>query len=55
MKKERFSFFVLFVELAAIILLHSVKNRQSEGKLLGDKKAVNAAYQLKAFTLSKMK
>jgi hypothetical protein len=57
MKKERLSFFILFVEIAAIILLHSAKNRQTESsRLFGDKKtAVTASYQFKALTLTKVK
>jgi len=52
MKKERLSFFILFIEIAAIAFLHSAKNRQVEGgKLLGDKKTpATASYQLKALT-----
>ncbi|WP_205513146.1 hypothetical protein [Longitalea arenae] len=55
MKKERLSFFILFVEIAAIVFLHSAKNRQSEGekRLYGAKKAATAApYQM---TLTKVK
>jgi hypothetical protein len=57
MKKERISFFVLFVEIAAIILLHSAKNHHAEGnKLFSDKKtAANSAYQLKALTITEVK
>jgi hypothetical protein len=57
MKKERFTFLILFVEIAAIIFLHSAKSKQAEsGKLLGDKSAAaNATYQLKAFTITKVK
>lgn len=57
MKKEGLSFFILFVEIAAIVLLHSAKNRQTESsKLFGDKKtAVTASYQFKALTLTKVK
>jgi hypothetical protein len=57
MKKERLSFLILFVEIAAIAFLHSAKNRQTEGsKMIGDKKtAVTAPYQLKALTLTNLK
>jgi hypothetical protein len=57
MKKERLSFFILFIEIAAIVLLHSAKNRQTEGSvLLGDKKtAGTASYQFKGFSLTKVK
>lgn len=57
MKKERLSFFILFVEIAAIVLLHSAKNRQTEGsQMLGDKKtAVTASYHLKALTVTTVK
>ena len=57
MKKERFTFLILFVEIAAIVFLHSAKSKQTEsGKLLGDKKtAATAAYQLRAFTITNVK
>lgn len=57
MKKEKLSFFILFVEIAAIVLLHSAKDRQSEGsKMLGDRQtAVNKSYHLKALTVTKVK
>ena len=56
MKKEPLYFFILFVEIAAIVLLHSAKNRQPEGSLIGDKRtAVTVPYQLKALTVSKIK
>ena len=57
MKKEKFSFLILFVEIAAIVFLHSAKNRQTEGSnLISAKKAVvSSAYQLKALTLTKVK
>jgi hypothetical protein len=57
MKKERLSFFILFIEIAAIAFLHSAKNRQVEGgKILGHKKtAVTASYQLQALTVTKVK
>jgi len=57
MKKERFSFFILFVEIAAIVLLHSAKNKQTDNaKLIGERKNVaSAVYQLKALTLTKVK
>ena len=57
MKKERLSFFILFIEIAAIVFLHSAKTRQVDGgKILGDKKtAVTASYHLKALTITKVK
>lgn len=57
MKKERFSFFILFVEIAAIIFLHTAKNKQTDNvKLIGERKpAASASYQLKALTLTKVK
>jgi hypothetical protein len=57
MKKERLSFLILFVEIAAIVLLHSAKNHTSEGsRMLGDKKtAAASSYQLKALTITKVK
>ena len=57
MKKERLSFFILFIEIAAIVFLHSAKTRPGDGsKILGDKKtAVTASYQLKALTVTKVK
>jgi hypothetical protein len=57
MKKERLSFFILFIEIAAIVFLHSAKTRQVDGsKILGDKKtAVTASYQLKALIVTKVK
>jgi hypothetical protein len=57
MKKERISFYILFIEIAAIILLHSAKNQHAEGsKLLSDKKtAANSAYHLKALTITEVK
>lgn len=57
MKKERLSFLILFVEIAAIVLLHSSKNQNTEGSnLVGNKKtAVTASYQLKALTVTKIK
>ncbi|WP_165760280.1 hypothetical protein [Niastella populi] len=58
MKKERFSFFILFVEIAAIIFLHSAKNREAEGKgVASSKKAAvtSPSYQLKALSFTKVK
>ncbi len=57
MKKEKLSFLILFVEIAAIVFLHSAKNHQTDGsKMLSAKKAtVGSAYQLKAFGLTKVK
>lgn len=58
MKKERFSFFILFVEIAAIVFLHTAKNKQIDNaKLIGERKtAASASYQLKlkAVTLTKV-
>jgi len=58
MKKERLSFFILFIEIAAIVFLHSAKNRETEGKTVASvkKAAVTApTYQLKALSLTKVK
>ena len=57
MKKERFSFFILFVEIAAIVLLHSAKSRQMTGhKMLGERKSIaSAPYQFKTLTVTKIK
>ena len=57
MKKERFSFFVLFVEIAAIVFLHSAKNKDTERKhMAGNQKAgVTASAQFKALSLTKVK
>jgi hypothetical protein len=57
MKKEKLSFFILFIEIAAIVLLHSAKTRPVDGgKMLGVKKtAVTASYQLNALTVTKVK
>jgi hypothetical protein len=57
MKKERFSFFVLFVEIAAIVFLHSAKNKDIERKhMAGNHKAgITAAAQFKALSLTKVK
>lgn len=58
MKKERFSFLILFVEIAAIVFLHSAKNREEEGKHVASAKkaAVTApSYQLKALSFTRVK
>ncbi|WP_158085169.1 hypothetical protein [Niastella vici] len=57
MKKERFSFFILFIEIAAIILLHSAKNRELEtSKVFSDKKSTaTAAYQFKPLSITKVR
>jgi hypothetical protein len=57
MKKEKFSFLILFIEVAAIVFLHSAKNHQPDStKLLSAKKSiVGSPYQLKALTLTKVK
>lgn len=56
MKKERFSFFVLFVEIAAIVFLHSAKNKDTERKHMASnhKAGVTAAAQFKALSLTKV-
>ena len=56
MKKERFSFFILFVEIAAIVFLHSAKNKEAESKNMASakKSTVTAPYQLKALSLTKV-
>ena len=57
MKKEKFIFLILFVEIAAIVFLHSAKNHQPDStKMLSAKKSVaGSPYQLKALTLTKVK
>jgi len=57
MKKERFSFFVLFVEIAAIVFLHSAKNKDTERKHMASnhKANVTAAAQFKVLSLTKVK
>lgn len=56
MKKEKFSFLILFVEIAAIAFLHFSKNQQAEGKIVSAKKAaVSSTYQLKALSYTKVK
>lgn len=57
MKKERYSFFILFVEIAAIVFLHSAKNKQeTESKSFTEKKpVVSTPYQLKALSLTQLK
>ena len=60
MKKERFSFFILFVEIAAIIFLHSTRNRGEEGPQVagagGKKAAVTASsVQLNALSYTRVK
>jgi hypothetical protein len=57
MKKEKFSFLILFVEVAAIVFLHSSKNHQPDStKMLSAKKSVvGSPYQLKALTLTRVK
>ena len=57
MKKEKLSFLILFVEVAAIVFLHSAKNHQTDSnKMLSAKKSVvGSPYQLKALTLTKVK
>jgi hypothetical protein len=57
MKKERFSFFILFFEIAAIVFLHSAKNKEAEAKnMAGAKRAASeTTYQLKALSLTKVK
>jgi hypothetical protein len=57
MKKERISFLILFVEIAAIVLLHSAKSRHAEYSKTDNsrKTTIAAPYQLKTLTLSKLK
>jgi len=57
MKKEKFSFLILFVEIAAIVFLHSAKNHQPDNsKMLSAKKSVvGSPYQLKALSFTKVK
>jgi len=57
MKKERLSFLILFVEIAAIVLLHSAKSRHAEYSKADNsrKSTIAAPYQLKTLTLSKLK
>jgi hypothetical protein len=57
MKKEKLSFFILFIEIAAIVFLHSAKTRPVDGgRILGAKKtAVTASYHLNALTVTKVK
>jgi hypothetical protein len=57
MKKERLSFIILFIEIAAIVFLHSAKNKDTEAKNMASAKraAVTVtSYQLRALTLSKV-
>jgi hypothetical protein len=57
MKKERLSFLILFVEIAAIVLLHSAKSRHEAVFTKTDnsrKSTIAAPYQLKTLTLSKL-
>jgi hypothetical protein len=54
MKKERYSYLILFVEIAAIVFLHSAKSRQETNKQLSEK-APASSYQLKGYTLTKVK
>jgi len=56
MKKERLSFLILFVEIAAIVLLHSAKSRHADySKNDSRKTTIAAPYQLKTITLSKLR
>ena len=58
MKKERFSFLILFVEIAAIVFLHSARSREEEGRhMVSAKKAAITApsYQLKALSFTRVK
>lgn len=57
MKKEKFSFLILFIEIAAIIFLHSAKNHQPESnKMVSAKKSVaGSSYQLKVMPLTRVK
>jgi hypothetical protein len=38
MKKERFSFFILFIEIAAIVFLHSSRNKETESSNMASTK-----------------
>lgn len=57
MKKERFSFFILFFEIAAIVFLHSAKNRDTERKNTASNRKANitASAQFKTLSLTKVK
>jgi len=57
MKKERYSFFILFVEIAAIVFLHSAKSKQeTDNKAFAEKKpVVTTPYQLKVLSLTQIK
>ena len=57
MKKERYSFFILFIEIAAIVFLHSAKSKQETGtKSFAEKRpVVSTPYQLKALSLTQIK
>ena len=50
MKKERFSFIILFIEIAAIVFLHSAKNKEAESRNMASAKkaTVTATYQFKS-------
>jgi hypothetical protein len=57
MKREKLSFLVLIVEIAAIVFLHSTRNKQVlSGKMANNSKAnVTTSYQLQALPLSSVK
>ena len=57
MKKERFSFFILFFEIAAIVFLHSAKNKDTERKNTAGNRTANitASTQFKSLSLTKVK
>jgi hypothetical protein len=53
MKKEKLSFWVLVVEIAAIIYLHSAKNSQTPTGMVQGRNVHPPAYQLGAMPLTK--
>lgn len=57
MKKERLSFLVLVVEIAAIVLLHSTRNKHLlTSKVVNTgKNSVATSYQLQALPLTSVK
>ena len=56
MKRERLSFLVLVVEIAAIVLLHSAKNKQlTPGKIVNNGQKPGSTYQLQALPLTRVK
>jgi hypothetical protein len=53
MKKEKLSFWVLIVEIAAIVYLHSAKNRQTPGVVAQSKTLHPPTYQLNVMPIKK--